>query len=71
MAKFPTAIDDASSLYSPVDAFSSKPLETTATAAIGAADSTISVAKTWGTGTSPDEVSGPKPGIAPPPCMND
>ena len=44
MAKFPTAIDDASSLFTPVDAFQSKPLETTATNAIGAGDSTISVA---------------------------
>jgi hypothetical protein len=44
MPKFPTAIDDASSLFTPVDAFQSKPLETTATNAIGAGDSTISVA---------------------------
>ncbi len=46
MAKFPTAIDDASSLFTPVDAFQSKPLETTATNAIGAGDSTISVEST-------------------------
>ncbi|QOY88174.1 phage head spike fiber domain-containing protein [Paludibaculum fermentans] len=46
MPKFPTAIDDASSLFTPVDAFQSKPLETTATNAIGAGDSTISVAST-------------------------
>lgn len=43
MAKFPSAIDDASSLFTPVDAFQSKPLETTATNAVGAGDSTISV----------------------------
>jgi hypothetical protein len=46
MAKFPTAIDDASSLFTPVDAFQSKPLDTTATNAIGAGDSTISVEST-------------------------
>ncbi len=46
MAKFPSAIDDASSLFTPVDAFQSKPLETTATNAIGAGDSTISVEST-------------------------
>ncbi|MDQ2925815.1 MAG: hypothetical protein M3R43_09705 [Acidobacteriota bacterium] len=43
MANYPTAMDGPSTLYSPVDAFSTKPLETTATAAIGAGDSTISV----------------------------
>jgi hypothetical protein len=46
MAKFPSAIDDASSLFTPVDAFQSKPLETTATNAIGAGNSTISVEST-------------------------
>lgn len=46
MARFPTAIDDASSLFTPVDAFQSKPLETTATNAMGVGDSTISVAST-------------------------
>jgi hypothetical protein len=46
MAKFPTAFDDTSSLFTPVDAFQSKPLETTATNAIGAGDSTISVEST-------------------------
>ena len=46
MANFPTAIDNASSLFTPVDAFQAKPLETTATNAIGAGDSTISVAST-------------------------
>ena len=45
-SKFPSAIDDASSLFTPVDAFQSKPLETTATNAIGAGDSTISVEST-------------------------
>ncbi len=43
MANFPTTIDDASSLFTPVDAFQAKPLETTATNAIGVGDSTISV----------------------------
>ena len=46
MANFPTAVDDASSLFTPVDAFQAKPLETTATNAIGAGDSTISVVST-------------------------
>lgn len=45
-SKFPSAIDDASSLFTPADAFQSKPLETTATNAIGAGDSTISVEST-------------------------
>ncbi len=48
MSNFPTTIDDASSLYSPVDAFSTRPLETTATQQILAGDSTISVASTGG-----------------------
>jgi len=48
MANYPTAMDGPSTLYSPVDAFSTKPLETTATGAIGAGDSTISVASTVG-----------------------
>ncbi len=46
MSNFPGALDGPSTLYSPVDAFSTKPLETTATVAIGAGDSTISVAST-------------------------
>ena len=33
MSNFPTAIDAAPTLYSPVDAFSTKPLETTANGA--------------------------------------
>ena len=48
MANYPSAIDDASSLYSPADAFSTKPLDTTATQQILAGDSTISVASTDG-----------------------
>src|ERR1035438_5134870 len=48
MSNFPTAIDTAATMYSPVDAFSTKPLETTATGAIGAGDSTISVPSTMG-----------------------
>ncbi|MCC6391834.1 MAG: hypothetical protein IT167_14635 [Bryobacterales bacterium] len=45
---YPGAIDSAASLCTPVDAFSSKPLETTATGAVLAGDSTISVASTSG-----------------------
>ena len=48
MANYPTALDDASSLYSPSDAFSTKPLDTTATQQILAGDSTVSVASTDG-----------------------
>ncbi len=48
MSNFPTAIDAASTLYSPVDAFSTKPLETTANGAIGTGDSTINVPSTMG-----------------------
>ena len=48
MSNFPTAIDAAPTLYSPVDAFSTKPLETTANGAIGAGDSTINVPSTMG-----------------------
>src|SRR5664279_961518 len=48
MTNFPTAVDAASTLYSPVDAFSTKPLETTANGAIGAGDSTINVPSTMG-----------------------
>jgi len=47
-SNYPGAIDSAASLYTPVDAFSSKPLETTATGAVLAGDSTISVASTSG-----------------------
>ncbi len=48
MANYPSAIDDASSLYSPADAFLTKPLDTTATQQILAGDSTVSVASTDG-----------------------
>ncbi len=48
MANFPGAIDSAASLYSPVDAFSSKPLETTTASPVLAGDSTINVASTSG-----------------------
>jgi hypothetical protein len=48
MTNYPAAIDGASTLYTPADAFSTKPLETTATVAIGAGDSTISVVATFG-----------------------
>ena len=48
MANYPSAIDDASTLYSPADAFSTKPLDTTATQQILAGDSTVSVASTDG-----------------------
>ena len=43
MSDFPSAIDSAATLLTPVDAFSTKPLETTTTVAVGAGDSTISV----------------------------
>ena len=48
MTSYPAAIDGPSTLYTPADAFSTKPLETTATVAIGAGDSTISVVATTG-----------------------
>ena len=48
MANYPGAIDSAASLYSPVDASSTKPLETTTTGAVLAGDSTINVASTTG-----------------------
>lgn len=46
MPDFPTAIDGPSSLYSPADAFSAKPLETITTTPVYAGDSTISVEST-------------------------
>lgn len=49
MPRFPSAIDDASSLFSPADAFSTKPLETITTMLVQANDSTISV-ESAGTG---------------------
>jgi hypothetical protein len=48
MAKYPTELDDASSLYSPADAFSTKPLDTTTTTIVLVGDSTISVSSTSG-----------------------
>ena len=48
MANYPGAIDSAASMYSPVDAFSAKPLETTTTGPVLAGDSTINVASTTG-----------------------
>ena len=46
MPDFPNAIDGASSLYSPADAFSVKPLETITTMPVYAGDTTISVEST-------------------------
>jgi hypothetical protein len=43
---FPNSIDDASSLYSPADAFSAKPLETITTMPVYAGDTSISVEST-------------------------
>src|SRR5689334_15754225 len=48
MSNFPSAIDSAATLLTPADAFSTKPLETTTTVAVGAGDSTISVQSTAG-----------------------
>jgi hypothetical protein len=48
MSNFPGAIDSAATLYSPVDAFSGKPLETTTMGAVLASDSMINVASTSG-----------------------
>jgi hypothetical protein len=45
-SNFPNSIDDASSLYSPADAFSAKPLETITTMPVYAGDTTISVEST-------------------------
>lgn len=47
-SSYPNLIDSAATLYSPVDAFSTRPLETTATQQILAGDTTISVASTDG-----------------------
>src|SRR5579885_2979707 len=46
MSNYPNAIDDASSLYSPADAFSAMPLETITTMPVYAGDTTISVEST-------------------------
>src|SRR6266545_6788035 len=48
MSSYPGAIDGTASLYSPVDAFSTKPLETTTTGAVLIGDSAITVATTTG-----------------------
>ncbi len=48
MANYPGAIDGAASLYTPVDAFSGRPLEATTTGAVLAGDSTINVSSTSG-----------------------
>ena len=48
MANYPGAIDGAASLFTPVDAFSAKPLETTTTAQVNPGNSTISVVSTTG-----------------------
>ena len=47
-SSYPNTIDGPSTIYSPVDAFSTKPLETTATTAVLAGDTTISVQSTSG-----------------------
>lgn len=47
-SSYPNSIDSSSTLYSPVDAFSTRPLETTATQQILAGDTTISVVSTDG-----------------------
>ncbi len=46
MSRYPNAIDGASSLFSPADAFSAKPLETITTIPVYAGDTTISVEST-------------------------
>jgi hypothetical protein len=48
MTDYPGAIDSVASLFSPVDAFSGRPLETSITAAVNAADSTVNVSSTSG-----------------------
>jgi hypothetical protein len=48
MANYPGAIDGAASLYTPVDAFSDRPLETTTTSAVLAGDSILNVSSTSG-----------------------
>lgn len=48
MPKFPTAIDNPSSLFTPADAFSTKPLETITTLLVQANDSTIAVESAGG-----------------------
>jgi hypothetical protein len=48
MANYPGALDSAASLFTPVNAFSAKPLETTTTAQVNPGDTTINVASTTG-----------------------
>jgi hypothetical protein len=48
MANYPGAIDGAASLYTPADAFSDRPLETTTAGAVLAGDSIINVSSTSG-----------------------
>ncbi len=48
MSNYPSTIDGPATLFSPVDAFSTKPLETTTTAVVLAGDTTISVQSTSG-----------------------
>jgi len=48
MSNFPNTIDGPATLYSPVDAFSSRPLETTTAVPVLAGDTTISVGSTDG-----------------------
>jgi len=48
MSSYPNSVDGPATLYSPVDAFSTRPLETTATQQILAGDTTISVSSTDG-----------------------
>ncbi|MCC6362147.1 MAG: carbohydrate binding domain-containing protein [Bryobacterales bacterium] len=47
-SSYPTAVDSASTLYSPVDAFSMAPLETTTTQTVLVGDTSISVTSTAG-----------------------
>jgi hypothetical protein len=51
-SSYPTAVDSASTLYSPVDAFSTAPLETTTTQTVLVGDSTINVSSTSGFASS-------------------
>ena len=51
-SSYPTALDSAQTLYSPVDAFSTVPLETTTTGTVLVGDTTISVASTAGYASS-------------------
>jgi hypothetical protein len=48
MSSYPGSIDGAATLFSPVDTFSTKPLETTTTLQVLAGDTTISVQSTSG-----------------------